>query len=317
MEAPEDFQEGRALPNKYRRGLDALVVNYPGCIRDLAIARNAIEKGSKKEFLKLFRKLKLKQVAHEHCLETNDSSMWNSDELEYPGNESDKRKLQAFFRENHPNAQNIKIFREQIEGLHNKNAVVHGDRSHPNIIALLKLKLNYPGCEKDVQDALQVHYSRPTTKFPNKIHSLKTKQSLYMGDRSHWRLVQLDDLELTYPRWRRDIEAAEDWHIHNAEDRENNILFHEIIEGMLEKQSLYLEWVLRRRQPDIDAAKKYKKRDKIDDVLEAIDIYENLVNTSFDKFYIDRREDEEKKFPAKQSSWSDEEREPVVEYGRP
>mmetsp|Transcript_6695 Transcript_6695/g.16341 ORF Transcript_6695/g.16341 Transcript_6695/m.16341 type:complete len:309 (+) Transcript_6695:133-1059(+) len=307
MEAPEDFQEGRALPNKYRRGLDALVVNYPGCRRDLAIARNAIETGSKKEFLDVYRRLKGRQVAHEHYQETKDASKWKliSDELEYPGNESDKRKLQAFFRENPPNAQNIKVFKEHIEGLRNKNAAVHGDRSHPNMIALLKLRLGYPGCEEDLQDALQVHYSRPLTQFPNKIHSLKVKQSLFKGNRSHWRLVQLDDLELTYPRWKRDIEAAEDWHIHNAENRESNILFHEIIEGMLEKQSIYLEWVMERRQPSINAAKKAKKRDKLDDVLDAIDTYEKLVDTSFDKFYVNKRE-----------GWGDEEREPSINYRR-
>lgn len=311
MEAPEDFQEGigRSLPNKFRRGLDSLVVSYPGCERDLAIAREAVETGSKKEFLKTFRILKGKQVAYEHYQEMKGSSNWMSEELEYPGNEADKRELQTWFHENPPTEENILIFKERVEGLRNKNAVMRGDRSHPNIAALLKLKLTYPGCEEDVKEAIQIHFSRPLTQFPDKIHSLKAKQDLFVGDRSHWRLVLLDDVELTYPKWKKDVEAVEDWHLHNAESRENDILFHEIMEGVLEKQALYLDWVHQRRNPRVDQSMK-NRRDNLDGE-EARDHpntekdrggdYEDVYrdqwgrdDSSFDNYYIVARDEDSK-----------------------
>jgi hypothetical protein len=334
MEAPKDYQEriGRPLPNKFQRGLDALVVGYPGCERDLVIARKAVEMGSKKDFLKAFRNLKGRQVAYEHYQEMKGSENWISEELEYPGSEADKRELQTWFYENPPTEENVKIFKERVEGLRNKNAAVQGDRSHPNIAALLKLQLTYPGCEEDVQEALQIHYSRPLTQFPHKLHSLKAKQDFYRGDRNHWRLVNLDDLELTYLRWQKDVEAVEDWHIHNAENRENDVLFHEIIEGMLEKEATYLEWIHQRRfsginqvegicRDDLDTDETRDllnmDREEDDSILDE-DIYETKWDqdaSSFDKYYVVAREERNQKI-SKQLRFADEEREPQLDDER-
>jgi len=327
MEAPEDYQEriGRPLPNKYRRGLDALVVGYPGCERDLVIAREAFEMSSKKDFLQAFRNLKGRQVAYEHCQEMKGSEDWVGEELEYPGNEADKRELQTWFHENPPTKENVKIFKERVEGLRNKNAAMQGDRSHPNIAALLKLQLTYPGCKEDVQEALQIHYSRPLTQFPDKLHSLKAKQAFYKGDRSHWRLVNLDDLELRYLRWQKDIEAVEDWHRKNAENRENDVLFHQIIEGMLEKEATYLEWIHQRRfsginqveaicRDDLDTGEtrdlRNMDREEDDGILDD-DIYEKKLGQDaslFDKYYLVASDERNQEI--------DEEREPELDNER-
>ena len=304
----------RPLPSKFRRGLDALVLDYPGCDQDLITAREAIEMGSKKDFLKTFRILKGRQAAYEHYQEMGKSENWIDEELSYPGNENDRRELQTWFHDNPPNETNIKIFKERVEGLRNKNAAIHGDRSHPNIKALIKLKLCYPGCEEDVEEALQVHYTRPRTRFPDVLHSLQAKQDLYDNDRSHWRLVKLEDLELTYPKWQRDVDAVEDWHIHNAESRENDVLFHEIMEGILEKEALYLEWVQKRRLVRMKNERNSYQRGSIGrksrnyrsmasnddrDDHELVDLVDLDVETaknygrytaSFDKFYLDARE---------------------------
>jgi len=250
QECDEVFQE--RLPNKYVRGLDALDVGYPGCGKDLSVAREYIEAGSKKLFLKAFRKLKGKQIAYEHYREVSGSNDLNSFELEYPGNELDKRELEHWFDENPPNDKNVEIFRERVEGLRNKNAVFFGDRSHPNIVALLKLQLTYLGCEEDVREALEVHYSRPFSLFPGTLHSLNIKQNLYTGNRSHWRLVKLDDLDLTYPKWQNDIEQVENWHIHNVDNQENAVIFHEVIGGLLEQEELYLGWNHERKHLEED-----------------------------------------------------------------
>eukprot|EP00536_Pseudo-nitzschia_multiseries_P007558 jgi/Psemu1/287198/fgenesh1_pg.179_\ len=241
MEPHQEAYQG-PLPDTFKRGLDALEVNYPGCERDLVTARECLEYGPKAKFLKAFRILKGKQIAHEHFQEASRSNNLNIFELNYPGNGADIQELQNWFNENPPSEKNVKIFQERLVGLRNKNTVFQGDRSHPNIVALLKLQLSYPGCEKDVQEALQVHYTLPVTMFPDAIHSLRVKQDLYRKDRSHWRLVKLDDLELTYPKWREDFIEVEDWHIHNEDNRENAATFREMIEGMLEQEELYLGW---------------------------------------------------------------------------
>ena len=49
-----------SLPNKYVRGLNHLHVDYPGCNKDLSIARKSISSGSKKDSLKVFCKLKFR-----------------------------------------------------------------------------------------------------------------------------------------------------------------------------------------------------------------------------------------------------------------
>ena len=185
MDAPEDHQEGfsRPLPIKFWHGLDAQFVNYPGCERDLFAAREAIEMGSKRKFLKVFRVLKGKQVAHEHYAEVKGPDNTKIDEFDYPGKEADKRELQTWFHENPLNEKNVRIFRERVEGLRNKNVVMRGDHSHPNITALLELKLSYPDCEKDVQEALQVHYSWPRTNSRTySMHSMSSKIFTLMID---------------------------------------------------------------------------------------------------------------------------------------
>mmetsp|Transcript_21310 Transcript_21310/g.59304 ORF Transcript_21310/g.59304 Transcript_21310/m.59304 type:complete len:80 (-) Transcript_21310:9-248(-) len=62
------------LPDSFRRGLNSLEVNYPGCEKDLVIARECLEYGPKAEFLKAFRILKGRQIAHEHYLEASSGS---------------------------------------------------------------------------------------------------------------------------------------------------------------------------------------------------------------------------------------------------
>jgi len=100
-----------------------------------------------------------------------------------------------------------------------------------------------------------MHNHNSVSLFQDKIHSLKVKQDLHIGDRSHWRLQKIDNLDLTYPEWKKDLAQVEDWHIHKIDNRENTILFHEVIEGMLDQQYIYLSWdheQIENPFPDVD-----------------------------------------------------------------
>ena len=50
------------------------------------------------------------------------------------------------------------------------------------------------------------------------------------------------DLELTYPGCEEDIKQVKDWLIQNVDKRKNSIIFHEVIEGMLDQEQIYLGW---------------------------------------------------------------------------
>jgi hypothetical protein len=229
-----------SLPERFKDELNALHLNYPGYEKDLVAAKMCFRSGSKKKFLKLFCKLKGKQIAHDHCLQVRTRNDFTTFDMNYHGSDVDKRELQTWFNQNPPSESNVKIFQERIESMKNKNAVYRGDRSHPNIVALVGLKLSYPGCKHDVKEALQVHFSRPITLFPDKLHSLQAKQDRHKGDRSHWRLVKLDNLRLTYPEWEKDVEVVEDWHIYNKDNKESSTIFWDVIEELKEQEKFHL-----------------------------------------------------------------------------
>jgi hypothetical protein len=238
-------------------------VDYPGCEIDLSATRDAISSGSKSETLRMYRKMKEKQRVFDHYLNVNESNngTYLLDELEYDpeNNNREKRDIEQRNDKNRSdNKNNDDIFRDnKLEDLRSKkeDIVYGGDRFHPNIVAIKSLFLTYPGWEEDVKGALDCQSFHLLAIFQDKFHSLKVKQDLHDGDRSHWRLLKLDDLNLTYPGCRKDIKQVKDWHIANADNRKNTVIFHEVIEGMLDQQQIYLGWDHGQVQnpfPDVD-----------------------------------------------------------------
>lgn len=77
--------------------------------------------------------------------------------------------------------------------------------------------------------------------FRNAIHRLHEKQRVQDGDRSHPRLVALDQLSLTYPGWEDDVRNAERAHFDNYYDstRDDDIYFRSKLEGLQNRQQLY------------------------------------------------------------------------------
>jgi hypothetical protein len=110
------------------------------------------------------------------------------------------------------------------------------------------------------------------------------------------------------------------------------VLFHEIIEGMLEKEATYLEWIHQRRfsginqvegicRDDLDTDETRDllnmDREEDDSILDE-DIYETKWDqdaSSFDKYYVVAREERNQKI-SKQLRFADEEREPQLDDER-
>jgi hypothetical protein len=116
-----------------------------------------------------------------------------------------------------------------------------GDRSHPNLVMIdteLRLTLTYKGHTDDLRCLEKYHLTGNKVDFEDTLHKIKESQNMFIGNRSHPFLVQLDTLRgtLTYDGWEDDFKAAEEEHLedHGMFD------FDSIITGMQRKQALHV-----------------------------------------------------------------------------
>lgn len=230
------------LPHKFLEELQSLELHYPGWHKDVNATREWFEKGAEADFMKSFRKLKEKQRVYDDYKAHMRLNALAAVELVYPGHEFDKQAVEQWHLQHPSNDETDMIFQDKLEGLRNKDKLFNGDRSHPNIQDLDKLDLSYPEWEEDYQAAVAAHCDTPAKSFANKLHRLRQKQAVYDGSRAHWRLVQLDKLNLTYPGWETDFAQVEEWHFNNADSTKNDNLYAEVIEGMKDQQQIYLGW---------------------------------------------------------------------------
>jgi hypothetical protein len=239
LETQEEFIR---LPQKRLKELEQLDLYYPGWEKDYAGACDAFHRGSGIRFNKACRKLRDKQRVYEDYRAFTRLNDMSSLELDYPGSDRDKQDLETWHLK-HPSTDTTdKIFRDKLEGLQNKNTLFFGDRSNVNVVALDGLELSYPDWETDYQLAVAAHCDMPAGLFPNALHCLQQKQCIHKGDRSHWRLVELDSVKLTYPGCENDVSEVEDWHLHNADNAQNDGMFQEVVEGIRDQEQIYLGW---------------------------------------------------------------------------
>ncbi|KAL3923964.1 MAG: hypothetical protein SGILL_001339 [Bacillariaceae sp.] len=238
-------QQPSSLPEGYWNDLQKIHqmhVSYPGHGIDMEAARKAFQSGVEEKFLKAVRKLRDKQQVYEEYRNITRQNALTCLELAYPGCDADKEKLQAWCEKHHPSTDDNDImWEDMMDGLRNKDALFFRDRSHPNVQELDALDLDYPGWERDLQEALDAHCSRPALLFPDMLHMLKEKQNMYVGNESHWRLQKLRDLDISYPHHEKDIQQIKEWHIRNADNAKNAKLFEEVLDAMREEQQLFLD----------------------------------------------------------------------------
>jgi hypothetical protein len=237
---PEPEEILARLPQKCMDELEQLDLHYPGWEKDYAGACEAFQRGYESRFYKALRKLRDKQMVYDEYKGFTRLNELASLELAYPGSEEDIQKVEKFHLQHPSSAESDAIFNDKLKGIRNKETLFFGNRSHPNIVALDELELAYPGWEEDYQTAVTAHCDRPETKFPAILHRLKEKQKIFEGDRTHWRLVDLDKLRLTYPGWQADVSEVEHWHLHHEDSSQNDAMFAEVTMGMADQQQIYL-----------------------------------------------------------------------------
>jgi hypothetical protein len=228
------FLGDRSHPNL--RELYSLDFNYPGWQEDFSQAKSAHEGGT--GFAWRLQTLKFKQRAHD-----GDRSHWRLLELDYlisfltyPLWENDVNNMEHFHYSNKDNQVYNRFFRRKLEGLKIKEQIFLGNRSHPSLVELDGLRLNYPECECDVRAAERALCQGYI--FDKKLDYMKEKQRMYNGNRSHRRLVAIDSLLLSYPGWEKDAKEAEQFHLDNNDSFSTQ--FMKKIEGMKNKQKLFV-----------------------------------------------------------------------------
>ncbi len=114
----------------------------------------------------------------------------------------------------------------------------HGDRSHPNLklIDKLKDKLTYDGHEKDLREMEEYHFLNESGNFDLILRQVTETEKMSKGDRSHPNLILLDELvkKVTYDGWRKDFRMAEKEHL-----RYGALYFDHAVNKIARKQKLH------------------------------------------------------------------------------
>jgi len=217
------FDGDRSHPNLVE--LDELQLTYPGYRKDV---KEAEEIHTSKPFLFPDKLQEIKEKQRIHQGDRNHPRLQTLDKLHltYPDWKQDKAKAEEY------HIRFPELFLGKITGMKEKQKMHLGDRSHPNLVQLDNLQLTYPGWQQDFASAEKAHTHMPLD-FNSKLFEIQQKQNIFVGDRSHPRLVHLDTLQLTYPGWQRDFSKAQEYHIRFPE------LFPGKIAGMKEKQRIY------------------------------------------------------------------------------
>ena len=229
------------LPPKLLDELYRQSFHYPGWQKDVEAAKSAFHTGSKNIFLKALRKLKDKQQVYDDCMTFKRLAALAALDLSFPSNDIDKLQVERWLKTEVCNEKTDSIFRDKLDGLRNKDQLFAGDRSHPNIKELDGLSLTHDGWEEGYRNAVAAHCNSPSKSFSSHLHRLRQMEAISKGDRSHWRLVELDSLSLSYPGWKEDATEIEEWHLKNTENEKNHDLFREVIEGLKDQERLYLQ----------------------------------------------------------------------------
>ena len=164
--------------------------------------------------------------------------------LTYPGFERDKREAEAI----HFGTSDLSLsFDAALRRLkvkqraHEEQRSIRSiHRSHPNLVTLDSLNLTYPGWKQDFTKAEKKHNDDPTSDIMDLIRKMQVKQFRHENDRTHSRLVEIENLKLSYPGWKADVRGLEKFHFEEAFFLPGDSLFRSKIDGLKRRQQIYL-----------------------------------------------------------------------------
>ena len=109
--------------------------------------------------------------------------------------------------------------------------------NHPDMVRLCQLRqtLSYPGWQQDFIQAERAVILHPEDLEDMHLFRMEEKQRMYLGNRSHERLVKLDSLVFTYPGWQLDIHQVEEGHVRHK----SGCFFDDALEGMFNREKVF------------------------------------------------------------------------------
>ncbi|KAL7455513.1 hypothetical protein ACHAWC_007065 [Mediolabrus comicus] len=133
------------------------------------------------------------------------------DELTYDGHEKDLREME----ECHLRNESPYHFDWILHRVTETEKMSKGDRTHPNLARLDKLKgrLTYDGWREDFEQAEEEHIQYEGSDFDYAMNMIARKQKIHDGDRSDAVVQFLDSLHLTYPGWEKHWEEVFDTYL--------------------------------------------------------------------------------------------------------
>jgi len=227
--------------------LDSLKLSYPGWQEDVKDAEKYHRVAEER-----LHTLKEKQSIYEGRRSHWRLKKLDSLKLSYPGWHEDVKDAEHFHVRNKNDDICDYIFETKLQGMKNRQDMFMGDRSHPNLVKLYELNLTYPGWRDDFNDALVAH-GKGGIRYPVHLHKLRQKQRLHDGDRSHWRVVEIDSLDLSYPGWQNDINYLKENHLNNDEGDVANDCFKSYVKGFRNKQKMYMGYFNEHQQEEDEA----------------------------------------------------------------
>ena len=225
MKEKQKMYDGdRSHPNLIT--LDSLTLTYGGHYEDV---KEAEDMHTSKPFLFAEKLQEIKEKQRIFDGDRNHPRLKSLDSLilTYPGWQKDKAKAEEF------HVRFPELFIGKLSGMTQKQKMFDGDRSHDNLQRLDSLILTYPGWQQDFNKAEEAHTHMPL-EFDSRLFEIVQKQKIFVGDRSHPRLIALDACSFTYPSWQRDFAKSQEYHVRYPE------LFHGKLTGMKEKQRIYI-----------------------------------------------------------------------------
>jgi len=211
--------------------LDSLVLTYPGWEEDVQEAEAAHT--GMKTFVKFDQKFwEIEEKQRMFDGDRSHSRLKKLDSFTFTYDGWDKDILIA--EEQHVTNRTYN-FKRKLEGMTRRQKMFEDDRSHPHLVELDSLDFTYPGFEADVIAAEEAHTGLTFQNFEDKIIEMKLRQQLHYGDRSHPRVVALDSLYLSYPKYEEDVEYSLELHFCNR-----SFNFKAKMDGMEKKQKMHI-----------------------------------------------------------------------------
>jgi hypothetical protein len=253
-------EDDRLHPNLLK--LDSLQLTYPLCDMDLARAEKYHqnqERFNETLFgLEEQQRMHLGDRSHPRLIELDSHS------FSYPGFEKDIRLAEEYHLHHDFRKFDESQFKIQLLRMRDKTQVFLGDPSHPNLVPLDQfqlrmefkskqqqlsqqgdrlhanlqkldsLQLTYPLWDVDFRKAEKDHQNQE--RFNQRLFLLEEQQRMYLGDRSHPRLLKLDSYSFSFPGWEKEVNSAEHFHLHY----EPHAYYDSHLQGMRDKQQMFL-----------------------------------------------------------------------------